>query len=180
MLTITVPGQEFFDETTSEFFETPSYTLELEHSLVSLSKWESRFEKPFLGKDEKSTEEVIGYIECMTLTPGIPSEVFQRLTQNNLDEINAYIGAKMTATTFKELPKKATSTEYVSAELIYYWMVALNIPSEYEDWHLNRLFTLIKVANEKNQPQKKMSRREAIAQQRALNAQRRAQAGSNG
>ena len=173
MLTITVPATEVWNEITNEFVRSEEVTLELEHSLVSLSKWESKFEKPFLGKEERTRDETIGYIEAMCLTPEVPSEVFYGLTKSNLDEISKYIGAKMTATWFKPVPSRP-NPEIITAEIIYYWMVAMQISLECQFWHLNRLLTLIKVTNEKNQPAKKnkMSLRDMAAQRSALNEQR--------
>lgn len=178
MLKITVPASEYFDESTNQFFSNPEVKLELEHSLVSLSKWESEFEKPFLGKGEKSVEETIGYIRAMTLTPNVDSTVYFRLTADNLEAVNTYINAKMTATWFREDARRPGPQEVITSELIYYWIVSLTIPFDVENWHLNRLFTLIKVANEKNnaaQKGKKMSRQELASRNRALNEQRRQQ-----
>lgn len=181
MLTITVPAVDMFDDRTQEFISSDEVTMELEHSLISLSKWESEFEKPFLGKDLKTNEEMLAYIRLMTLTPGIDPLVYQRLSQDNYAAINTYLKSKMTATWFREMPgTRAGASEIITSELIYYWMVALQIPFECENWHLNRLFTLIKVCNEKNKPSKKMSRKDAAAQQRALNEARRRQFGTSG
>jgi hypothetical protein len=179
MLTITIPLSEGYDEAKGEFVNLESVTLELEHSLVSLSKWESKLEKPFLGKEDKTSEEVLDYIRCMILNPKFSPEVISKLTSQNLDEINAYINAKMTATTFSAMHNKP-SREIITAELLYYWMVTYQIPFECQHWHLNRLLTLIKVCSIKNSPPKKMSKRDAAAQQRALNQQRRAEAQSRG
>jgi hypothetical protein len=180
MLTIIVPGIELYDEFQEEFTTADGFTLELEHSLVSLSKWESIFEKPFLGIDEKTTEEVFGYIKAMTLTPNVPEEVFNRLSQENLADINRYIDAKMSATWFNDAPNAPRTREVITSELIYYWMIAFNIPVEFENWHLNRLFTLIKVCNVKSSKPKKMTRGEVAARNRELNAQRKAQLGTQG
>lgn len=180
MLTITVPGIELYDEIREEFTTAEGFSLELEHSLVSLSKWEAIYKKPFLGPETKTSEEVYEYIRCMNVTPNVPPEVFSRLSKENLAEINAYIDAKMSATWFNDSPNQPKSREVITAELIYYWMISFNIPIEFEHWHLSRLFTLIKVFNIKSQKQKPMSRSEILARNRELNAQRKAQFGTHG
>lgn len=180
MLEITVPGGELFNQRTEEFESSEDFVLQLEHSLLSLSKWESIYEKPFLASTQKSDAEVLGYVRCMVITPDVPPDVYLRLSQDNLSAINTYISRKMTATWFNEQTKNAKGGETITAELIYYWMVSLNIPFECQSWHLNRLLTLIKVCTHKNSPAKKLSRREIAERQRALNEQRKAQLGTRG
>lgn len=180
MLEITIPATELWDERNEEFIATKEQTLRLEHSLVSLSKWESKWCKPFLSKTNKTDEEMIDYVRCMTLTQNIPDEVYRCLTDDNIRKINEYIDAPMTATWFHEDKAKGTSREQTTSELIYYWMIALNIPFECQKWHLNRLLTLIRVCNIKNQPPKKMSKRDIMSRNAALNAARRNQLHTKG
>lgn len=180
MLQITIPAAEYFDEKTGEFHSIRETTLQLEHSLVSVSKWESKWRKPFLGKSEKSAEECIDYVRCMTITQNVDPMTYRFLSEKNFQEINAYIESPMTATTFSERENKQFSREVITAEIIYYWMVALNIPFECQKWHLNKLITLVRVCNIKNTPQKKMSRREVAERNRTLNEMRRKQMHSKG
>ena len=180
MLVITVPAAELWDESKQEFIHTKEQTLQLEHSLVSLSKWESKWEKPFLDeRKDKSFEEIIDYIRCMTITQNVDPLVYRFLSKENIREINDYIGASMTATTF---PKENVvgCGEIVTSELIYYWMVSFGIPFECQKWHINRLLTLIRVCNIKNRPAKSMSTREIMSKNAALNEQRRRQLKTKG
>lgn len=179
MFTVLLPGAEFYDEQKEEFITQTPIQLDFEHSLVSLSKWESKFEKPFLSTTEKTPEEIAYYLEAMLQTPNAPPDVIQRLTKDDLSALTAYIDSKMTATWFRETPT-APNREIITSELIYYWMISLNIPLDMEHWHLNRLFTLIRVFNVKNAPPKKMSKSELAARNRKLNEQRRNQLGSRG
>ena len=180
MLTITVPAFEMWDEKNEKFVNIKECTLQLEHSLISLSKWESKWCKPFLFTKEKTEEETLDYVRCMTLTSRVSPEVYYGLTSENIKAINRYIEAPMTATCFGADRNGRGNREIVTSELIYYWMIALNIPFECQKWHLNRLLTLIRVCNIKNQPAKKMSRREIMSRSAALNAARRKQLGTNG
>lgn len=179
MLLITIPAREMFDDKTQTFLTEKAQTLQLEHSLVSLSKWESKWCKAFLSKEEKTNEETLDYIRCMTITQNVDPSVYNRLTRANIDEIQAYISAPMTATTFRENINKGSS-EITTAELIYYWMISLNIPMECQKWHLNKLLTLIRVCNIKNTPPKKMNKRDVINNYAALNAARRKQNNTKG
>ena len=180
MLQITVPGVELYDEENNCFVYLKERTLQLEHSLVSLSKWESKWCKPFISKTNKTDEEVRDYIRCMTITQNVEPDVYNRLSQSNYDEIEKYINAPMTATTFREGRGGKKNHEIVTAEIIYYWMISLNIPKEFEKWHLNRLLTQIRVCNEKNTPGKKMSKSEIMKQNAALNQARRQKLNSKG
>lgn len=185
MLRIVVPATQIgekFDETKNEFIPimTKEQTLQLEHSLVSLSKWEAKWRKPFLSNKKWTAEESIDYIRCMTLTQNVDPNVYRAFTPQLLAEVFGYIDASMTATIFPKRGSRATTSEYVTSELIYYWMVSYQIPFECQKWHLSRLLTLINVCNVKNAPQKKMSRREIMAQNRALNAARRKKLNTRG
>lgn len=180
MLRITVPAVEQWDEEKQEFIYAKEQTLQLEHSLVSLSKWEAKWCKVFLTKQEKTLEETLDYVRCMTLTQNVDPNVYNNLTTANINEINRYIEAPMTATYFSEDKAGKPSREQITSELIYYWMIALNIPSEYQKWHLNRLLTLIRVCNIKNQPPRKRSRKEILNHNAALNAARRKQLNTRG
>lgn len=182
MLKITVPEAEYWDEIHEEFVYRKEQTLLLEHSLVSLSKWESKWNKAFLGKQEKTAEEIADYVRCMTITQNVDQEVYSRLTPRNYAQINSYIESPMTATYFSDdkSNKAKRSSEVVTAELIYYWMIAFNIPVEFQKWHLNRLLTLIRVCNIKNAPPKKRSKRELMRRNAEINAARRKRLGSKG
>ena len=170
MLTIIIPETELYDEIKNEFKLVKEQKLVLEHSLVSLSKWESKWHKPFLSKDDKTYEETIDYIRCMTVNSVDPI-VYECLPSSVIQRVNSYISDPMTATTINE--QKKPNREVITAEIIYYWMVALQIPFECQKWHLNRLLTLINVCNIKNKPPKKMSSREVMSRNASLNAARR-------
>lgn len=180
MLKIIVGAADVYDEATDSFGTQGGTPLQLEHSLVSLSKWESKFEKPFLNGEDKTSAEFFEYFRCMLLTEDVPEELFNQLSEENVNQINAYMEAKMTATWFNDADKPPPAREIVTAELIYYWMTIFNISWEAQYWHLNRLFTLIRVAGNKNSKPTPMSRSEAAARQRELNAKRRAELGSKG
>jgi hypothetical protein len=180
MLKLIVVGTELFDEKTKTFDSFDDVELELEHSLISLSKWESKYQKPFLTQNEKTPEEILAYIEAMIISPFSPGEILHKLSRENIIQINEYIESSQSATTFGSMPERRGRGEIITAELIYYWMVAFNIPFECEHWHLNRLFALIRICNIKNSPPKKMSRSEIAARNRELNAARRAQYNTNG
>ncbi|MFL5660113.1 MAG: hypothetical protein ACJ8BW_02045 [Ktedonobacteraceae bacterium] len=180
MLIITVGATEVYDEKDGTFTAQGGTEFQLEHSLVSLSKWESEFEKPFLGKGDKTPEETLAYIGHMVLSPNPPGDFLQRLSKENLETVNAYINRKMTATWFSDQPSSPRTREVITSELIYYWMTGFNIPFSCETWHLNRLFTLIRVCNAKQEKPQKMSRGEISRRNRELNAQRKAQLGTTG
>lgn len=179
MLKIFVPSGELFDELSGRFITVNGRELQLEHSLVSISKWESRWKKPFLSDQPKSREETMDYVRCMTISQNVDPNVYLGLSDANVNAVNKYIDDPMTATTFKNDKKKA-SHQIVTSEIIYYWMISLGIPMECQKWHLNRLLALIRVCDEKNQPGRKKSRKDIIAENRALNQMRRAKSGSRG
>ena len=180
MLQIVLPEMELYDEVNEIFITVKEQKLQLEHSLVSLSKWESKWCKPFLSKENKTFEETLDYVKCMTINQNVDPSVYKRLTKKHIEEINNYIAAPMTATFFSKDEKGGRSGEQVTNELIYYWMIAAQVPFECEKWHLNRLLTLIRVCNVKNQPPKKMSKKALMSRNAQLNAARRQQLGTSG
>lgn len=180
MLTLPIPRTELFDEGKKEFIHVEPTILALEHSLLSLAKWESKWNKPFLGAAEKTYGECLDYVRCMTLNETVDPLVYKCLTKAHFDLVNAYIEAPMTATTIKERSGRKNSREVITSELIYYWMTALNIPFSCETWHLNRLLMLIRVCDIKSSPQKKLSQKDVYSQNRTLNAERRKMLGTKG
>jgi len=175
MLEIGVVTSESYDEEAEKFIRE-SYKVKLEHSLVSASKWESIWKEAFLSKKEKTSEQTMSYIQCMILNDELPPEVFQKLVNSHLDEIQAYILHEATATTLRNDPNAPPSREIITTELIYYWMISLNVPVEFQHWHLNRLITLIRVINLKNSPAKKQN----MAERRAENRRRLQQFNTTG
>ena len=181
MLKIQIPGQEQYDEAKNEFFETKPITIQLEHSLISLSKWESKWHKPFYHPiNNKTNEEILDYVRCMTLTQNVKPEVYYSLTTANIKDIQAYIDDSMTATIFTNRGNGPPNREIITAELIYYWMIAYNIPVEFEKWHLNRLLTLIRICTIKNSKPTKMSKKAVLSRNAALNAARKQQFNTSG
>lgn len=179
MLRLEVITEEGYDESSEQFVAASSRILELEHSLLSLSKWESKWCVPFLSTNSKTEEQTLDYIRMMYLRGEFPEDIWTKLEPKHYDQIREYIDAPMTATTFNDKKAKA-SREIVTAELIYYWMIALGIPFECQEWHLNKLLTLVKVCNIKNSPKQKMSAADSAQQRQQLNEERRRATGSRG
>ena len=179
MISITIPKTEYYDESKNLFITKPEVTIQLEHSLVSLSKWEARWKKPFLFGKEKNIEETIDYVRCMTITQNVDKKTFNNLSDSNIIDVKKYIEESMTATTITK-ENNGGNKEVITAELIYYWMIALNIPFECQKWHLSRLLTLINVCNIKNSPNKKMSRGDIMRRNKSLNDMRRGKYNSKG
>lgn len=176
MLTITVKPFEMFNPATSEFVQCPGAELTLEHSLISISKWEAKWHKPYIDPTrtkEKTVEEFLDYVRCMTLNTHVDPLVYRGLSTDQVKSISDYIQDSNTATWFAKVEGQAPSTKVITSEVIYGWMVGLQIPFECQKWHLNRLLTLIRVCGENNKPDKKMSKAEAMARHRSLNAARR-------
>ena len=171
MLKLTIVSIEQYDEEKGEFIPPKQHTLQLEHSLVSLSKWESKWCKAFLSKENKTMEETIDYIKCMTITQNVDPDAYKSFTEDNLNAVRDYIDAPMTATIFKK-ENKPMNKEIITAELIYYWMIGMEIPFECQKWHLTRLLTLINVCNVKSKPAKKSSVSEIQRRNTDLNAAR--------
>lgn len=175
MLQLVIGQGEYFDQKEQRFITQKPTTVRLEHSLRSVAKWESKWKKAFLSNKDKTQEESVDYVRCMEVTGQIDPKIFDYMTQDQHNQVNEYINDKMTATTINRRGPKKPSREIITAEIIYFWMIQNGIPPEYDKWHLNRLLTLIEVCSIKGGPQKKMSSKEQMAQQRALNAARRSQ-----
>lgn len=186
MLTITIPAREGYDDNKQEFITTKETTLQLEHSLLSLHKWEQKWHVPFLGDQQKTAEQSLDYIRCMTITPNVDPNVYILMPKETVNKITNYIGNPMTATWFaddkdkkKLLGAQKSHSEVITAEIIYYWMIALGIPVEYRKWHLNSLLTLIRVVSIKNAPKGKTDANWA-QNRRALNEARKARLHTRG
>lgn len=175
MLNLVIPPREFFDNETNQFFYSKEYKLQLEHSLISVKKWESKWKKSFIDTMEKTPEEMLDYIRMMTLTPNPDPKAYQYLTKKNIEEIKEYIEDPMTATTFgKELgAKMGGKKRKVTSEVIYSWMFTLGIPMECQKWHLNQLMTMIRVMAIKNGKKPKPNQKEAVRDWAKLNKERR-------
>jgi hypothetical protein len=180
MLRLNIEGEEFFDEQTNTFETVIDMVIEFEHSLISLSKWESEYQTPFLASGKKTPEEIFGYLKAMIISPDTDPDVLYRLPKGAIDKIQEYIDSSQSATTFGMMPERRGLGEVITSELIYYWMVAFNIPFECQYWHLNRLFSLIRICNIKNSKPEKMSRHELASRNAALNAKRRAELNTKG
>lgn len=174
MLKITIKGPEFFNDETGEFTYGKDTVLMLEHSLVSISKWEAKYHKPFLGDKNQSAEETIEYIKFMTLTQNVDPDIYKRIDNNTIKRIAEYIANPMTATWFSNAKKRGGTKRVITSELLYYQMIAYGIPFECQKWHINRLLTLIRVCEEESQPKKKKSQKDALMEQAAINRARRA------
>lgn len=182
MLRVSVPEQFLWDEEKEEFLKIPGSNLLLEHSLIAVAEWEGKWHKPFLGDNDKTDEELKDYIRCMTINKDVDPLVYQYLPSYIMDDIFKYADDPMTATRINNIKKEgyARKKETITAEIIYYWMITLNVPIKFERWHLNRLITLIRVINIKNAPPTKMSKRDILARNAKINAQRRSQLKTRG
>lgn len=180
MLQLTIPGAELWDEKNEQYVYTKDQTLQLEHSLISLQKWESKWKKAFLSKKEKTVEETLDYIKCMTITQNVDPQIYNCLTDEQISKVLSYISDSMTATYISNDKNSKASREVVTAELIYYWMISYNIPFECRKWHLSQLLTLIQVFNVKNTPPKKRSKKDILREYSAINDARRKRLGTKG
>ena len=179
MLTITIPACEYYDSLNNRFHYSKEQEIVIEHSLVSISKWEQKFKVPFLGR-QLSGSEFIEYVKCMTITKNVDPLVYNAMTKQNIEDIKAYMEDPMTATWFSKMRSRTHSGKAITNELVYYWMFALNIPIDCQKWHFNRLTTLIRVCSEENAPKEKMSQAETAAYYAKLNAERKKKWGTTG
>lgn len=180
MLRVIIEGDESFNDETQTFETVDDVVLDLEHSLISVSKWESEYQKPFLSSSTKTGEEIFGYLKAMIITPDVDLDALYRFSQETIDKIQTYIDSDQSATTFGMMPERRGPGEVITSELIYYWMVSFNIPFECQTWHLNRLLALIRICNIKNSKPRKMSRNEIAQRNRDLNAKRKAELNTTG
>ena len=181
MLTIVIPSNEKWNEITEEFIYSKGQTIQLEHSLVSISKWEAKWRKSFLSSKDKTNDETLDYIRCMTITQNVSPEIYFHLTKENLKDIEDYIESPMTATIFRGMPiTQNGSPEIITSEIIYYWMITLNIPFECQKWHIKRLLTLIKVCDIKNQTPQKQSTRDIMIENTRINEERKRRLNTKG
>lgn len=180
MIQVTIPGGELFDSKTNEFVNFKTTTVSLEHSLISISKWEAKWKKPFFKNEERSLDEIVDYIACMSLNPNIDHRIFHKISSAEVRRVSDYISDPMTATTFNELEDFKNNKQIVTSELIYYWMIAYNIPFECQKWHINRLLTLIRICGIKNAPPKKTSKAEMMRKRAQINAERRSKLHTKG
>lgn len=180
MLTIDIPKIDLYDEKNFRFICIKPHRLTMEHSLVSLSKWEAKWKEPFISKKQKTRAQTCDYVRCMTITQNVDERLWDYLPDYVIQKVNEYIADPMTATWFREENRKGQNREQITAELIYYWMVAFNIPPEYQKWHLNRLLTLIRVCSEKNKPQKKRKMNDVYRHNDIENERRKAMLRSKG
>lgn len=178
-LTIKIPGKELFNNKTQEFIYLPDYEITLEHSLISISKWEAKWHVSYIDTKEKTPEQTFDYIRCMSIKGEIPDDVLFNLSVKNIESIMDYIDNPMTATVIKS-KDSTVRNQLITSELIYAWMVGYQIPFECQKWHLNRLLKLIQTVKELNKPSKKMSQSEIAARNKAINAKNRARFKSKG
>lgn len=168
-LIITIPGEENFDNTTQTFYTEKDVVLTLEHSLISISKWEAKWKKSWIDSPEKTNEELFDYIRCMSIKGDVNMNDIYRIDEAQYNEILDYIGDPMSATVIKQYNKKMGKEQFITSELIYAWMAGFGIDFSCDKWHLNRLMNLIAVCGELNKPQEKLSRKEAVERQKAIN-----------
>lgn len=181
MLEIEIPPRELWNEQKEEFIYVKGAKLRLEHSLLSISKWESKWKKRYLDEKNKLTyEESIDYVRCMTMNQNVDLEVYYGIDEKTMSQINEYINDNRSATTFTKRSDEKPGRERISSELIYYWMVSYNIPFECEKWHLSRLMTLIRICNVKQEKPPKVPKATAAASRASLNAARRRSLNSKG
>lgn len=180
MLNFHVADKELYDEGKSVFINIKGRDIQIEHSLVSISKWESKWHKPFITKEPKTVEETIDYIKCMCITQHVDEKIFTVITNENIDTVSKYIADPMSATIINDINEKGSNSDTLTSEIIYYYMIAYNIPFECQKWHLNRLLNLIRICDIKNRPEKKMSRAEIMNRNRELNNKRRQELNSKG
>ena len=178
MLQLKLPKIRLFKEATEEYVYYEPLTVKLEHSLISIQRWESKWHKSFLSAESLTQEELFDYIRCMSLNPDIDPTFVSRLTPDDFNKIREYMNEPMTATVIHRSKPRGGRPPIITAELIYYWMTAYNIPFECSKWHIKQLLTLVEVCSVKSNPGGKT--RGTAAERAAMNKARRAKTGSKG
>ena len=178
-LQLYVNGTELFDSERRMFIQVKPQKLVLEHSLISISKWEAKHHKMYLETKDKTGLELLDYIKCMTINGDVPDVVYYALSEQNFNDILTYMEDPMTASSVYNPPRK-NHQERVSSELIYYWMIQYGIPFECEKWHINRLLMLINICSRKSSTLSKADKQAMDQRRAAINAERKAKLHTKG
>lgn len=181
-------GDELFDEETNTFLHPVGKKLHLEHSLLSISKWEAEWEIPFLNTD-KTSEQSLSYIKCCVLDDDFDELLLNTLSDKNILDFNAYLSKGMTAKKIIDLrsslsqkrkSRRPASQKALTSEDIYYSMIQFHVWKECEEWPLQRLLSLLQLCSLKSNSTGEMSKSDQAKFYREENARRKAKYHTNG